>query len=237
MAEILLYKTESFEGPMDLLLNLISKNKLNIEDIQISLLLEQYMLQIEEMQNFDMEVSSDFLQMATRLVQIKSQALLPKYEDEPDLKKELEGQLIEYQQCKFVASKLALMLNFGALVKQSENISIDHSYKRTHDKAELIPFYFSAVGRGKRMLPPPEDKFSGIVATKIVSVATGVVYLLRKLWVKGQSSYEDLFIDKKDKSEKVATFLALLSLVKSKRLRIEEEKIILIKGGRKNADN
>ncbi|MFI3324745.1 MAG: segregation/condensation protein A [Clostridia bacterium] len=237
MSDILLYKTESFEGPMDLLLTLISKNQLDIYDIQISVLLEQYLIQIEKMQNLDMEISSEFLQMATRLVQIKSAALLPKHEDEPDLKKELEGQLIEYQQCKLVAAKLALMVNLNSLVKPSENISVDRKYKRLHNKSELIPAYFSAVGRGKRMLPVSEEKFSGIVATKIVSVATGVVYVLRKLWKKGESSYKDLFKDNKEKSEKVATFLALLSLVKSKRVKItDDDKLILVKGGRKNAN-
>ena len=89
------YKLDSFEGPLDLLLSLIAKNKINIYDIQISELLEQYMEQIELMRENQMDIASEFLAMASRLVYIKSAMLLPKYEDEAEeLKKELSGQLI-----------------------------------------------------------------------------------------------------------------------------------------------
>ncbi|MBP3704798.1 MAG: segregation/condensation protein A, partial [Clostridia bacterium] len=78
-AGALSYKLEVFEGPLDLLLTLISKNKLNIYDIPISTLLEQYMEQIERMQAADLDVASEFLEMAARLVHIKSVSLLPKH--------------------------------------------------------------------------------------------------------------------------------------------------------------
>lgn len=89
------------------LLNLIAKNKLNIYDIPIAELLEQYMAQIHEMQAADMDVASEFLEMAARLVHIKSVSLLPKKEEEAALKQELTGQLLEYQQCKEAAMRLA----------------------------------------------------------------------------------------------------------------------------------
>ena len=84
--EKLSYKIEAFEGPLDLLLYLISKNKLNIFDIQISELLEQYLQQIDVMKERDMDVSSEFLEMAARLVHIKSVSLLPKHEEAEELK-------------------------------------------------------------------------------------------------------------------------------------------------------
>ena len=110
---VLQYKLPEFEGPLDLLLTLISKNKINICDIQISELLEQYMEQISKMQEQDMDIASEFLEMASRLVYIKSVFLLPKHEEEAqELKKELEGQLIEYQLCRKTAAMLGTMANF-----------------------------------------------------------------------------------------------------------------------------
>ena len=93
------FKLEVFEGPLDLLLSLISKHKLNIYDIEISLLLEQFLLYLEQMKQADIEIAGEFLEMAARLIYIKSSALLPKYEAE-EMKKELEGVLIEDALCK-----------------------------------------------------------------------------------------------------------------------------------------
>ena len=97
--EKLTFKLEQFEGPLDLLLHLISKHKLNLYDIQIDLLLEQYLAQMEQIPFADLEQASDFLEMASRLVYMKSAMLLPKYEDEgEDLKRELTGQLLVRRQ-------------------------------------------------------------------------------------------------------------------------------------------
>ena len=91
------YHTEVFDGPLDLLLTLIAKNKIDICDIVISDLIDQYLEQIKIMEENEMDIESEFLQMASRLVHIKSVMLLPKYEEEAEeLQKELTGQLIEY---------------------------------------------------------------------------------------------------------------------------------------------
>ena len=100
------YKLPTFEGPLDLLLHLISKNKLNIYDISISELLNQYMEHLDLMKENNMDVASEFLDMASRLVEIKSYELLPKYEEGEKLKEELQGQLLEYQECRKAAKKL-----------------------------------------------------------------------------------------------------------------------------------
>ena len=106
--EQLTFKLDQFEGPLDLLLFLISKHKLNIYDIEIAKLLEQYMAYIDEAQFQNMEVASEFLEMASRLVYLKTVSLLPRHEEEEDkLKQELTGQLLEYQACKQVAALLA----------------------------------------------------------------------------------------------------------------------------------
>ena len=101
MTEQLSFKVAQVEGPLDLILQLISKHKLNIYDIEIAKLLEQYLDYVEQMQSQQLEVASEFLEMASRLVYIKSVSLLPKHEElEEQLKKELTGQLIEYTLCR-----------------------------------------------------------------------------------------------------------------------------------------
>ena len=232
---ILSYKIEVFEGPLDLLLNLISKNKLNIYDIPIAELLEQYMEQIERMQAADLDVASEFLEMAARLVHIKSVSLLPKYEEEEELRRELTGQLLEYQQCKETAEKLRSLVSFDRLVRAQAKIPIDHAYKRHHEPEEILAAYLSAMGRKKNNVQPTAEAFSGIVTKKIVSVTSQIIYVLRSLWKRRKITFKELFRGKKDSSERIAAFLAVLELVKGKRLRVDGEgddcEIKLIKGG------
>ena len=198
------YKFDVFEGPLDLLLSLISKNKIDIYDIQISELLDQYMEQIAQMRENRMDIASEFLTMASRLVYIKSVMLLPKYEEEAEeLKKELTGQLLEYAVCREIAAKLGGIYDF--------------------DASDIVKGYISAVGRGKRRLPPSEQAFSGIVAHKIVSVNSRIIHLMRRLRHGKRLEYHEIFEACDGKSELVATFLATLELVKGKRVRIEGE--------------
>ncbi len=216
------YKLEAFEGPLDLLLSLIAKNKINIYDIQISELLEQYMEQIKHMQENQMDIASEFLAMASRLVYIKSAMLLPKYEDEAEeLKKELSGQLIEYQLCKEIAAKMSTIYDFDTFYKDASPVKFDLTYNRMHDPMDIVKGYIDAVGRGKRKLPPPESAFSGIIERKIVSVNARIISVMRRLWHGKRVKYHDLFTAVNERSELVATFLAVLELVKGKRVRID----------------
>ncbi|HEX2985567.1 MAG TPA: segregation/condensation protein A [Caproiciproducens sp.] len=236
--EKLSYKLPTFEGPLDLLLYLIAKNKLNIFDIQISELLDQYMEQINAMKEQNMDVASEFLEMAARLVYIKTVSLLPKHEESEMLKQELTGQLIEYRECKLAAQIMAGQFHFDLFVREPETIEFDQTYRRKHTVSELLEAYRNACGRGKRFIPPPAEAFSGIVTHKIVSVASQIISVLRKLWNSRQVKYESLFEDKHERSDLVATFLAVLELVKGKRIRVEEnggtETVILMNGGTKN---
>lgn len=222
--EKLSYKLEKFEGPLDLLLTLITKNKLNIFDIQISELCDQYMEQINRMKDLDMDVASEFLEMAARLVYIKTVSLLPKHEEADALKQELTGQLLEYQECKEAAKRLAACMNPDLYVRAPQELIPDRRYARAHDPRELLAAYLCAVGRGKRFLPPPAESFSGIVSRRIVSVVSQAISVLRRLWKEREIRYVDLFREKKEKSERVAAFLAVLELVKEKRIRVEGER-------------
>lgn len=234
--ETLSYKLDVFEGPLDLLLNLIAKNKLNIYDIPIAELLEQYMAQIHEMQAADMDVASEFLEMAARLVHIKSVSLLPKKEEEAALKQELTGQLLEYQQCKEAAMRLRERFSLDGIVRAQADIPADLTYKRYHKPQELLSAYLSMLGKKKPPEPQkPEDTISKLITRRVVSVASQIVFVLRSLWKKRHVSLKELFRGKNDPSERVAAFLAVLELVKDKRLRVdgdgEDCEIKLTNGG------
>lgn len=234
--ETLSYKLDVFEGPLDLLLNLIAKNKLNIYDIPIAELLEQYMAQIHEMQAADMDVASEFLEMAARLVHIKSVSLLPKKEEEAALKQELTGQLLEYQQCKEAAMRLRERFSLDGIVRAQADIPADLTYKRHHKPQELLSTYLSMLGKKKPPEPQkPEDTISKLITRRVVSVASQIVFVLRSLWKKRHVSLKELFRGKNDPSERVAAFLAVLELVKDKRLRVdgdgEDCEIKLTNGG------
>lgn len=236
ITETLSYKLDVFEGPLDLLLNLIAKNKLNIYDIPIAELLEQYMAQIHEMQAADMDVASEFLEMAARLVHIKSVSLLPKKEEEAALKQELTGQLLEYQQCKEAAMRLRERFSLDGIVRAQADIPADLTYKRHHKPQELLSAYLSMLGKKKPPEPQkPEDTISKLITRRVVSVASQIVFVLRSLWKKRHVSLKELFRGKNDPSERVAAFLAVLELVKDKRLRVdgdgEDCEIKLTNGG------
>lgn len=223
--DALSFKIDVFEGPLDLLLTLISKNKLNIYDIPISLLVDQYIEQINRYKEQNAEIASEFLTMAARLIYIKTAQLLPKYEDEGEqLKAELTGELIEYQTCKEMAQILSKQTDgFNTFIREPSKIDPDKTYKRQHEKELLQKYYLDAVGRGKRRLPPPVSSFSGIVSKKIVSVSSRIVHVLRRLYDGKRLPFRSLFDDSRSRSEIVATFLAVLDLLKNRRITADGE--------------
>lgn len=229
------YQLGVFEGPLDLLLTLLSKNKVSIYDVSISLLLEQYMEHIRAMQELDMDVASEFLDMAARLVYLKTVSLLPKHEEEKELRQQLAGELMEYQLCRQMAGELSKQFTFDRMTRKPLEIPMDHTYRRHHKPEEIRQAYLSAVGRGKRFQPPPAESFDGIVSRPIVSVTSQIVFVLRRLWKKGKISYSRLFGEKHQRSERVAAFLAVLELIKGKRIRVEgegQDAVITLQEGR-----
>lgn len=216
------YKLEVFEGPMDLLLHLIAKHKLNINDIPIVELVNQYLDYVRQMENADFEIAGDFLEMAARLIYIKTVSLLPRHEEAEQLKKELTGELIEYRDCKLMAKKLSERTDgFNRFVRQPQKGYVNYNYERFHEGEELLNAYISAAGRAQRKLPPPIDSFRQIVARKFVNVATKIGSVMGKLKKRGKVRFLKLFGDAKSKSDIVATFLAVLELAKTKQITIE----------------
>ncbi|MBP1577518.1 MAG: segregation/condensation protein A, partial [Oscillospiraceae bacterium] len=125
------FRLSDFEGPLDLLLHLISKHKLNILDVEISELLRQYLAFIENREDKDLEVASEFLEMAARLVHIKTVSLLPKHEDEAEeLKNRLTGELMEYQLCKLAAQKLGELAGENRVYfRKPMKVEADYTYR------------------------------------------------------------------------------------------------------------
>ena len=213
------YKLEVFEGPMDLLLSLISKHKLDIYDIPIVELVDQYMDYVRKMQESDMEVASDFLAMAARLVYIKTVSLLPVHEEADKLKQELTGELLEYRDCQIMAGKLAETANgFDLYTRDPEPPEVDYTYQLLHEPDELLTAYQSVLGKGKRKLPPPIESFAEIVTRKIVSVSSKISYLMKRLKRGGRESFRSLMGASESRSDMVATFLALLELIRDKKV-------------------
>lgn len=213
------FTLSDFEGPLDLLLHLIAKNKYNINDIPISNLVDQYIEQINLYKEFDMDIASEFLEMASRLIYLKTVSLLPKHEEAETLKAELTGELIEYQLCRQMAQKLSTMTEgFKTAVRSPVKVDIDKAYKRIHEPDVLVRSYLDAVGRGLRRLPPPAEAFTPIISKKIVSVSSRIIRVLRNLWNGKSVPFKVLFKGAKSRSEVVATFLAVLELVKVKRI-------------------
>lgn len=234
MENILCYKIEGFEGPLDLLLQLIARNKFNIYDIQLTELIDQYLEQIKLFEAEEMELGSEFLEMASRLLYIKTVSLLPKHDEIVSLKEELVGELLEYMVCKQVAKKFSEMQDgFDLFVKSPSEYDFDKTYELVHSSDVLYLSYLSAVGRGKRKLPPSTAPFTKIVAKKIVAVSTRIVFVIRNLWSGSKKKLSSLYKTANSRSELVATFLAVLELCKANRVRIDgdsdEAEITLIK--------
>lgn len=235
MEQTLSYKIEGFEGPLDLLLQLISRNKLNIYDIPLMELIDQYLAQIELFKAAEMELSSEFLEMASRLLYIKTVSLLPKHDDIVKLKEELTGELLEYMVCQQIAGKLSQMQEgFNKFVRKPTEYEFDKSYELIHESDIMLSSYLAAVGRGKNKVVTDTTPFTKIVAKKIVAVSTKIVFVMRNLLKGGKCKLNNLYKTAHSRSELVATFLAVLELCKANRVKIEGDsensQITLIKG-------
>lgn len=222
MGDNINFKLDTFEGPLDLLLNLISKNKLNIYDVEISKLLEQYLNYIDNMKNRNLDIAVEFLYMASKLVYIKTSQLLPKNEVEVDLKEELTEILLKYNNCRLLANQLKLLYNDNIFTRKPQKKIIDNNYSKFHAPEILKDSYLllSDFFNGKNI--PKKDSFDGIVNENIISVTSKIVYILKKLYKVGSIEYNEIFADS-NLSEKVAIFIALLELIKSKRIILSED--------------
>lgn len=232
------FKLEVFEGPLDLMLNLINKHKLNINDIEISKLLEQYIAYLDECQSCDLELAGEFLDMASRLIYIKTVSLLPNSQEAEKIKKELEGTLIEYSLCKQASERLKELYCGNEIFSHKRIIEsqIDNTYNIIHTPDTLLNAYMNiGLKRLKRIKPViTEDRFQVIVKHKMFPVEIKVVSVLRTMYKYGKAKLSDLLDGINDRSERVALFLAVLELTKSGRLLISDDSTEISFTGKKD---
>ena len=176
MEQALTFHLEEFEGPLDLLLHLISKNKMDLYEIEITTLIDQYTQIIRTIQQNRMELASEFIEMAARLVQMKSYLLLPKSEEAERMKQELTGELIEYNLCKQVAAQLGEReQDIGCALRKPMEIEQDMTYTLHHPAYLLRDALRNAMGKNTSRKPPTQKQFDPIVTAPFVSVGSRVV--------------------------------------------------------------
>ena len=232
--ETLTFHLEEFDGPLDVLLYLVSKNKMNIYDIPILELIDQYTSLINGLQENRMEVASEFIEMAARLVQMKSFLLLPRSEEAERMKEELTGQLIEYSACKEVARQLGEQAACHcSFVRPPMELEQDNTYRLTHEATLLAQAMELLLGRSRRRKAAPnQQSFEPLVTAPFVSVARRVVHVLRSIVTGRVASLRGLFNRGGSRSQTVATFLAVLELIRAGRIEIDDQETLTVRRGR-----
>lgn len=224
--ETMLYKLDSFEGPLDLLLHLITKNKVDICDIPIVEITDQYLEAIDGIEEERLENASEFLVMAAQLLYIKSKMLLPKNEEEEeeDPREDLAARLLEYQKYK-EASKELRKNEFWSkymVFKEAEKISFPApEYNRHHEVDELMDAFAAIMERRRRREKPTKKAFSGIVGREKVSVDDMVEKVCKLLSKSKKLQFHKIFKKEDSKPELIATFLAILEMIKLSKIRAD----------------
>ena len=224
---------EDFEGPLDVIFLLLSKNKIEIQDVSISAILGQYLAYLDEMKRLDMEIASEFITMASHLMLIKTKMLLSaaeqaEAESELDL---LRQSLVERQRKEAMESirtaiaELEPRNEIGRCLftKEPEPLKRDQTYRYKHVPADLLKALEAIAERSSRQLPPPTVNFKGIVGKEPYPVTKKAGEVLRQLVLRGVERLKNLFKRNKSRSEIVATFLAILELCRTGSVTLEDD--------------
>ena len=215
---------EDFCGPLDVIFLLLSKNKIEIQDVSISAILEQYLAYLDEMKRLDMEIASEFITMASHLMLIKTKMLLSAAEQaeaESELD-QLRQSLIERQrkeaieQIRLAIAELEPRNEIGRCLftKEPEPLRKDRTYQYRHEPMDLVRA-LEGIAERNNELPPPTNNFRGIVGKEPYPVSRKAGEVLRRLLLLGVDKLKNLFRGNRSRSEIVATFLAILDLCKN----------------------
>ncbi len=224
---------EDFEGPLDVIFLLLSKNKIEIQNVSITAVLEQYLAYLDEMKRLDMEIASEFIMMASHLMLIKTKMLLSEA-DQAEAESELDllrQSLIErkrreaMEQIRAAITVLEPRNEIGRCLftKEPEPLRRDRAYQYRHEPGDLLRALDTVTERNNRRLPPPTSNFRGIVGKEPYPVSRKSGQLLRQLILRGVERLKNLFRGNKSRSEIVATFLAVLELCKTGAARLEDD--------------
>lgn len=229
-------KLEVFEGPLDLLLFLIDKNKIDIYDIPIVLITEQYMEYIQNMQTKDMDVMSEFLVMAATLVKIKSKMLLPKdetKEEEQDPRQELVERLLEYKMYKYMSLALKdRQIDAGKVMYKPSTIPEEiQNYTEKVNVEELmadvtlakLQSIFHAVMKRQLDKRDPIRSSFGKIEKEEVTLSDRMIYIQTYAKENGSFSFRHLLEEQSSKVEVIVTFLGVLELMKISVIKVEQD--------------
>ncbi len=221
-----LVKTQMFEGPLDLLLHLIKKNEVDIYDIPIAVITEQYIEYLELMKELNLQVVGEYLVIAAELSLIKSRMLLPKpviEEDEADPRAELVRRLIEYQRYRDAVSELLEREILGRDVFKRE---YDISIYDTEEEVELVPVdLWSLIETFRDFYRRRSYLWAEQIVYEVesVTIEEKIVQVLERLKVKAMISFEEFLEGCSSKFDLVVTFLALLELARTENIRVVQE--------------
>ncbi len=224
--EALSYRLDQFEGPLDLLLTLIKKNKLNIEDIPISFICEQYMQYITEAREMDLDIASEFIVMASELMLIKSRLLLPKEnEDAEDPRRELADALLRYQQAKEAGAKMQPLYTYFSArqIKDTDEISVDKTFVADQDVETLHRAMRRILDFNEAMKNARQNSFSPMISKPIIPLSQKISRIIERLSAKRVQSLEDFVSDSVSLPDMIAIFIGVLELVKTKRILLLED--------------
>ncbi|MDR0382137.1 MAG: segregation/condensation protein A [Oscillospiraceae bacterium] len=222
---------EDFEGPLDLILHLLSKNKMEIRDIRISELVEQYFAYLDLMKRMDLEVASEFVVMASHLVYIKSRMLLSLSDEQPEEELDLLMQALEQRRQQEDYRRIVIGRDFllaraeigrSLYTKPPEPLPVDKTYTRTHKAEELRQALAQMQQRAERRRPPDPAVFSKLVGREPHPVGDMIAMVLRRLKDAGRMLFSALLRQGKTRSGQVALFLAMLELCRDGRIAVDE---------------
>ncbi|NLK39479.1 MAG: segregation/condensation protein A [Clostridiales bacterium] len=219
------YKIDLYEGPLDLLLALVNKNKMDIADIPIAEICSQYMDYLEQAERLDMDLTADFIVMASELMYIKSKMLLPKLtiEDEEDPRASLAEALLRYQCAKEAAALLAPLYEqyAGRMAKDTDEIKPDNSPPTGLDPVSLSKIMRLLLIRNKANETAPGTIISPLVKYKIVPVSEMVEKIIGSMSTRPSQSLLSLLLTcAESKSALVAAFLGILELIKERKILV-----------------
>lgn len=224
---------EDFEGPLDVIFLLLSKNKIEIQNVSITAILDQYLAYLDERKRLDMEIASEFITMASHLMLIKTKMLLSaaeqaEAESELDLlRKSLEER--ERREALNEIRKAVTVLEprneIGrcTFTKEPEPLRKDRTYRYRHSPDDLLRALDNISERNAKVLPPPTVNFKGIVGKEPYPVTKKATQVLRRLVQHGILRLKSLFRGNRSRSEIVATFLAVLELCKTNSVALEDD--------------
>ena len=228
------YRLEAFEGPLDLLLSLIHKNKMAIDDIKINIICEQYIAYIEEAQRLDMDIASEFIVMASELMLIKSKLLLPRVEEEEeDPRAALTDALLKYQQAKEGAKKMSLLYQkfSGRLEKDTDEITVDKTFVLDQEIEALCLAVRRIITYNENRPKLEREVFTPMISSPIVPVELKISGIIRRMQKKKVTTLRELLSDSVSLPDMIAIFLGVLELIKIRKILIHDFEGTLLDDG------